>query len=335
MDMQDPRRVTVFGNLTLDIVLRGVRNPWSWGREVEATEHAFTSGGQGYQLVRGLANFGVPVSLVSCVGDDEWGRRIVHELSTAGVASDHVRVIRGATPVTVAAVRVDGERAYLSDFAINRSLDVVRLLDGLRPGSRLFCIVGSFNLPSFDFDTMQRVLADARRSGTPTLLDTGWDPAGWPRSTVDSIRRLLADVDIFLPNLDEATAITGHAGPEEATRALCGLGSSVVAVKCGADGSYVGSRSEVRHIPPFSVDVRDAVGAGDVFNAGFIYQYLETQDPWKAGAMGNAAASLYVSGPEREFPDLAEAVDRACRLDAVPAVSTDRPGTELGNHLCA
>ncbi|AVH44831.1 carbohydrate kinase [Agrobacterium tumefaciens] len=52
--------------------------------------------------------------------------------------------------------------------------------------------------------------------------------------------RACAGVDLFLPNLEEAEAITGHANPEAALTALSGA-FLVVALKGGAQGAWISS----------------------------------------------------------------------------------------------
>lgn len=50
--------------------------------------------------------------------------------------------------------------------------------------------------------------------------------------------------------------------------------ANVVCVKMGAHGAAIFSHTIYFHIPTFSVKVEDTTGAGDAFNAGFLYQYL-------------------------------------------------------------
>ncbi|HEU0116951.1 MAG TPA: PfkB family carbohydrate kinase, partial [Thermomicrobiales bacterium] len=160
-----------------------------------------------------------------------------------------------------------------------------------------------------------RVLAGARDAAKITVLDTGWDPDGWPPATIRGIRALLADVDLFLPNADEAAALTGFADPAAAAVALRADGPPIVVVKGGAAGSLLRVGEESVALPALPVEARDAVGAGDTFDAGFLYGLLEGSMPEAAQAFGSAAAAIYVSRLADRFPTTDEARQAAAAFD--------------------
>ena len=98
---------------------------------------------------------------------------------------------------------------------------------------------------------------------------------------------------MFLPNLEEAEAITGHSDPETAIRALAEA-FAVVALKGGAQGAWVSSRMGLQHVAAQKVPVIDTTGAGDAFNAGFLDAWLQGQDEQRCLKAGVAAGSLAV-----------------------------------------
>ncbi|HEU5431914.1 MAG TPA: PfkB family carbohydrate kinase, partial [Thermomicrobiales bacterium] len=250
------RRVCVVGNLNIDLIVRGVAALPAWGQEVAGTSHVAASAGQGGNLARTLGRFGVPVAVVANVGDDQFGRQIRGDLAASGVDVDALEIANGATGVTVAIVRPDGERAFVSDFACLREFDeflVERHWDKIAAGD-VVCLVGQFSLPRLTMEAAGRVLARARAAGAITLLDTGWDPAGWPPATVRGLRALLADVDLFLPNADEATALTGRGDPAAAAAALHDDGPAIVVVKQGAAGSLLRAGDETIALPALPVE---------------------------------------------------------------------------------
>lgn len=139
-----------------------------------------------------------------------------------------------------------------------------------------------------------------------TMLDTGWDPVGWTAETREGMYAILRQVTLFLPNLDEARAITGIEDVGEAAAALQAMGPELVVVKCGAQGSYARQGDQILQVPARPVSVYDAVGAGDVFNSGFLYALLQG---WSLGdclKFGNSASSLYISRQADRFPGLDE-----------------------------
>ena len=114
----------------------------------------------------------------------------------------------------------------------------------------------------------------AHRLGLTTSLDTNWDPEEAWRG-VDNV---LPFCDVFLPNAAEARAIAHTNDLEEAAR-LLGSATTVVPVKLGEDGGLVYQDGEIERINAFPVQVVDTVGAGDSFDAGFMYGYLNGWAP--------------------------------------------------------
>ena len=106
-------------------------------------------------------------------------------------------------------------------------------------------------------------------------LDTNWSPAGdW-----DAVREILGYVDVFAPNEEEALHISGMDNVEDAGEWLSRLVKLTV-IKRGARGavafdSAAGNRFE---LPGASLDERsiaDTTGAGDNFDAGFLFAWLK------------------------------------------------------------
>jgi len=214
----------------------------------------------------------------------------------------------GKTALTVAAVRPDGERAFLSDFACLARADetvIARHWD-LVEGAGQTALLGVFSWPGLSLARAATLFARARRSGKITMLDTGWDPEGWTAPTLAALQGLLAQTSIFMPNLDEARAITGAAGPAEAARALAGLGPETVVVKLGRDGSLARAGGREVRQAALPAEVVDTVGAGDVFNAGFLRARRQGRPLEACLAAGSAAAALYIARPRDRFPTAAQ-----------------------------
>lgn len=124
---------------------------------------------------------------------------------------------------------------------------------------------------------MGDLLAEAHRSGATTSLDTGWDPK---RRWECELARVLAHVDVLLPNGQEALAIAGVlagvAAPRDLEQAAATLAERgpLPVIKCGAEGALALVRGHVVRQEGCAADVVDTVGAGDSFNAGFLAGWL-------------------------------------------------------------
>jgi len=299
-------RIAIIGNLNIDLILRGIAQMPAWGQEVMGTGYTAASAGQAGTLAMALAHLGLPVSVVSAVGTDQFGDQILRDLGNAGVDLTAIERMPGArTALSVAVVRPDGERAFLSDFTPLESFDqkLVARHAPLLAGADIVCLVGIFCLPNYALSDMAAMLRTHQANGQATMLDTGWDPQNWSPETIAGLRDLLAATDLFLPNMVEARAITGYNEPVAAARALTRFGPGTVIIKCGHEGAIGVRGNETVHAPALSTEVIDAVGAGDSFNAGFLYAHTAGWPLQSSLAFANATAAHYISRLTDRFPD--------------------------------
>jgi len=91
------------------------------------------------------------------------------------------------------------------------------------------------------------------------------------------LSELLPFVDVFLPNENEARAIGGTGDLDIALEYLA-ASSKIVVLKRGADGASLRAKDRTISVPSLPVEVADTVGAGDSFDAGFLYGYLSHWD---------------------------------------------------------
>ena len=284
----------VVGNVLIDLMLKGVAEIPGWGQEVLATGRAEQVGGQGANLARAAASYGLATELVAVVGDDQTGRDIRATLESEGVGAGALKVAAGQTALAIAAVRPDGERAFLTDLACSAQLTVEDLAPHEQEiqSARALALVGTSNLPGIDLAAAAALLERARTSGVLTIFDPGW---GEEINTGEALGRVLRVTDVFLPNLDEARALTGERDLRACLRALGERCPGTVIVTCGEDGSATLEGGVLVVVEPLDVEVDNAVGAGDVFAAGVVSGLLEEGDPVAGMVRGTAGAANYIS----------------------------------------
>lgn len=114
-------------------------------------------------------------------------------------------------------------------------------------------------------------IALAHRLGIPVISDVVWDHTQhWSSDVLDQ----LGMVDAFLPNAVEAMSYTRTTSP---TDALVALGKHVptAIVKCGKDGAIaIGENGDIIEERAIQVNALDTTGAGDVFDAAYIFGHL-------------------------------------------------------------
>ena len=124
-------------------------------------------------------------------------------------------------------------------------------------------------------------LAAARAAGLTTSVDPQVAAGLAP------IRDWVRGVDLLLPNKDELAALGA-----QATALLDVVGA--VAVTEGAAGARWVDRRGTWRVPAPAVEVVDATGAGDAFDAGLLVAWLSGAGPAEALRAGCAAGAAAV-----------------------------------------
>lgn len=263
------KRILVAGELNADMVMSGLPSLPVLGRELIGTGFAMAMGSSSAITAARLAALGrddpdFAVDFVGLIGDDDIGRFVLAQLRGFGVQTDAVQTADLATGVTIA-LTYARDRAFVTYPGAMTAFDGAAITSG-RLASYTHLHIGSFFLQTGLQPHLARIFAMARQAGVTTSLDVGWDPTEtWMNNPY--LAPALAQVDDFLPNEDETAALAPDA--EALRRRMRGT----LIVKRGARGAsaYEGEAQPPIHVPTLPVEVVDTTGAGDAFNAGYIY----------------------------------------------------------------
>jgi len=118
------------------------------------------------------------------------------------------------------------------------------------------------------------------------------------REAVASLEELACGVaerfNIVKASDEDARTIFGWDDPLKAAQVLLSRGSEVVVITLGSKGGLVCSSEERMFVPPLPCNAIDTTGGGDVFMAGFLSEYLRSEDPVRATQWGSATAAYVI-----------------------------------------
>lgn len=265
--------VLVVGELNADLILSGDVTPQYGQAEKLIDDASLVLGSSSAIFAAGAARLGLRVAFVGKVGDDPLGRFALEELRKRGVNTDSCVVDSAIkTGLSVILLR-GGDRAILTYSGSIGALRASEVNPALLARARHLHI-GSFYLLDALRPDVPGLFDAAHAAGMTTSIDTNYDPTErWDSGIAD----VLARTDVFLPNETELTAIARRSELHEALEAVMsapGQAERIVAVKLGARGAQARRGDAEAHAAGVPIAVVDAVGAGDSFDAGFIYGYL-------------------------------------------------------------
>ncbi len=269
--------ILVVGSVALDSVKT------SAGKSVEALGGSATY----FSLA---ASYFSDVSLVGVVGED-FPRECRRVLERREIDLEGLKAAKGKT------FRWSG--SYGKDASVAKTLAThLNVFKEFKPAlsdaQRRMPVVFLANI---DPDLQAEVLAQMK---SPALV--ACDTMNyWIDSKPAAIKKLLAKVDVFFSNDQEAMKLTGAPNALQAAEILSDWGPSVVVVKKGEHGAFMKVGSKFYVFPAYPLArIKDPTGAGDTFAGGFL-GYLASTESFedvahlkRAMAYGTTMASFNV-----------------------------------------
>ena len=260
--------ILVAGEINPDLILTGNVIPAFDQIEKLVDSAALTVGSSSAIFACGAARLGLKVAFIGVCGDDTFGRFMLGEMQKRGVDTSNV-IVRtdGQTGLSVILNR-GVDRAILTYPGLIAALSASDISEALLQRAR------HIHVASYFLQTkLQRELPDlfqrARSFGLTTSLDPNYDPSEkWT-----GFDKLLGSTNVFLPNEKEARSLTGESNVDLAADKLKSQ-VEMVGIKLGAEGALGVSDGEKVRVASIPVSVADTVGAGDSFDAGFLYGYV-------------------------------------------------------------
>lgn len=146
-------------------------------------------------------------------------------------------------------------------------------------------------------DTVFEAMEEARKAGNRVSLDANLRLKLWTLEAArETITRAAALCDIFMPSLEDASALSGLDNADAILDWAHALGAKHVALKLGAEGALVSDGVKRVRIPGVRVKIADATGAGDCFCGNLLARIAKGDSLFQAARWANAAAALAVQG---------------------------------------
>lgn len=276
----------VVGDFFIDIVMSGFYEFPRLGEEAFARTLRHEIGGGAAITSCGLARLGLCVGALGVVGKDD-GFWIVKKLIAAGVnASALENHPTDSSGVTVS-VSTSQDRAFFTYYGANDRL--TNLLGNPHARDLMSQARHVHFACAPDPESDANLFSELHAAGCKVSIDVGWHESWLTDPRKDD---LLRQADMFFPNEREAALMTGRSEPEAMLEALTDRGIRNFALKLGPKGGVLSWRGELIWCPPYPVEPVDTTGAGDCFDAGFIYAWLKGESPEYCMRMANVCGAL-------------------------------------------
>jgi len=284
--------VAVVGGANMDIS----GTPFNTLKQKDSNPGQVTSsaGGVGRNIAENLARLGVAVKLLTVVGDDVYGEKLLADTRRSGVDIEHVKRAAGESSGIYLSV-LDENRdmaVAVSSMAILNRLDASYLRENqqLLAGARLTVFDANLTLEALDYGT-------GLIAGQKKYLDLV------SVTKALKVKSLLGRFYCIKPNRLEAEALTGfsaasHPGLRRNAETFHEAGVTKVFITLGTEGVYFSDGIECGIVKATAVQVVSATGAGDAFVAGILHAELAGLSTAEAAVSGTGAALLALTSKD-------------------------------------
>lgn len=259
----------VIGEINPDLIAQGEEIIPEFNQTEKLIERvSLTIGSSSVIMACGAARLGLKVAFVGLVGDDIFGQFMLKEMKTHGLDTSGVIVdakIKTGISIILAKTTDRAILTFPGSIPELRSAHIdLTLIDRSR-----HIHVGSYFLLEKLQEGLPEIFSIAKKKGLSTSLDTNWDPHDcW------DITSIIPFVDILLPNENELRNITREKDVFQGLEKLSKI-IPFLSVKLGEKGAIARRGDQIVESPSIKVKVMDTVGAGDSFDAGFIFGFLK------------------------------------------------------------
>jgi sugar/nucleoside kinase (ribokinase family) len=315
--MSNKHSCLIIGDINIDFNIHANSYPPEGG-EIHAERSVFRLGGSGCNTARVLQKIGVPTALAANTGTDVFAKFAMEQINSAGLDTSLIQQVpEEQTGFFMILVTPVAQRTMFGNRGANAvPLPLKRLMMKLEVVDHLH--ISGYNLLGEEqYNVVHQVVQHAKAVGKTTSLDPGYVTA---QKVKGKVFTLLPFVDYFLPSIVERDLLAGEVDEKDRNSFLLEKGCGTLVLKRAEKGSrFVSRQVDIAASALFikGQKIHDSTGAGDGFNAGFLYGILNGESPERALKLGNAAGYAVIT-KQHGILDL---IKSSCLKDEILALS--------------
>ncbi|MFW9830075.1 MAG: carbohydrate kinase family protein [Promethearchaeota archaeon] len=256
--------------------------------KIDAITENYFPGGVTANFLVAIARLGGKCGFIGAVGDDFYGDYLIEDFKREDIDTTFTLKKKGKkTPMNFIFV-AKGEKTIIQSPHMQETKITLTDLD-----QQYIMNSKVLHTTMIHPEIAGRAIAIAKRNEVKVTIDLESQIAkrGWK-----SLREMILNADILIPNKEGAKLITNREKLDDAAKILVEKGIPIVIITLGHDGVLITTEKYQKKIPAFKVGkIIDTTGAGDTFNGAFSYAYwIKKWDLEKSCKYANAAAALKI-----------------------------------------
>ncbi|MFS0674073.1 sugar kinase [Ornithinibacillus sp. 179-J 7C1 HS] len=257
-------------------------------------------GGAELNFAIGCTRLGLKTGWISRLGKDEFGKHIFNFARGEGIDVSQVSFIEGhPTSLNFKEIMEDGSvrTFYYRDKSPTLTITPEDLKESYFKNAKILHLTGIYPaINPVNRQVFEKAIELAKKYNLKISFDPNIRLKLWSKEEASNyLSKFLPQVDILLAGDEEMEIIWGIKDPEAIINKAKEIGISYIAIKQGEEGSVGYYNGEMVTVPAMKAKkVVDTVGAGDGFNAGVIYGFINGWTLRKSLELGNTVGSMVV-----------------------------------------
>lgn len=290
--------VTVIGGANID--LQGFPNENLILNDSNPGQVKISLGGVGRNIAENLVRLGIETKLISALGSDIYGNKILEESKLSGIDMDNCLILKDYPSSTYLSIldETGDMKVAISHMDIfeKLSIDFIREKSHVIKNSNVGLI--DTNIPK---EVIEYILFNFKE------IDFFLDTVSTKKS--EKIKDLIGLFHTIKPNKYEAEKLSGiEIKSNEDLKRICyyflNKGVKRTFISLGKEGVFCGDENEFKLIPTPNVKVVNATGAGDAYISGLIYSHLNEYDLEYSAKFAMCASILALSHKNTINPNM-------------------------------
>lgn len=254
-----------------------------------------SGGGSAANVIVALSRMGFSTGYLGKIGQDEEGDFLLSTLE--GVDTSHIIKGQGLSGKVLALQTQDQkDRSLLVFPEENDTIDPSDINLDYVNSSKIIHLTSFVDGQSFNtqIETLNRI--------DPNVMVSFDGGELYATRGLNQLLPILKRANVIFPSREEIVILTGK-NYKEGAKILLGLGPDIIAVKLSQEGCYILTKDQEFQMDPFPVDtenIKDTIGAGDVFAAGFLAGILKLKSLRESARFANRVAAKSIQGFGRE-----------------------------------
>lgn len=267
--LNDHNKITVIGGANIDLQAFPYEKLTLYDSNPGALKTSV--GGVGRNIAENITKLGLATNLITCIGDDIYGKRILQESTSQGINIDHVQICPNQDTSTYLSIMDENNDVKVAISAMD-------IMKELNPGfiQQKHTIIKQSEMIIVDCNLEEETLEYIFNNfnDIPIFVDTV------STTKAMKIKNNLQYIHAFKPNIYEAELLYGE--PLDSKEAIQKAGEYFISrgvkeifISLGKDGVYAKTKDEEYFAKAKPKDIQSTNGAGDALLAALVVGYSE------------------------------------------------------------